>query len=54
MNINDVSKREILDFKEFLGKVMDNNYKPLAPKNQRVVITNWDRFNKVFNKLFEN
>ena len=35
MNINDVSKREILDFKEFLGKVMDNNYKPLAPKNQK-------------------
>jgi hypothetical protein len=35
MNISDVSKREILDFKEFLGKVMDNNYKPLDPKNQK-------------------
>ena len=35
MNINDVSKREILDFKEFLGKVMDNNYKPLDAKNQK-------------------
>ena len=35
MNINDVSKREILDFKQFLGKVMDNNYKPLDAKNQK-------------------
>jgi len=35
MNINDVSKREILDFKQFLGKVMDNNYKPFDPKNQK-------------------
>jgi len=35
MNINDVSKREILDFKQFLGKVMDNTYKPLSPENQK-------------------
>jgi len=35
MNINDVSKREILDFKQFLGKVMDNNYKPFDPENQK-------------------
>jgi hypothetical protein len=35
MNINDVSKREVLDFKQFLGKVMDNSFKPLAPENQR-------------------
>lgn len=34
MNISDVSKREILDFKQFLGKVHDYNYKPLDPKNQ--------------------
>jgi hypothetical protein len=35
MNINDVSKREVLDFKQFLGKVMDDTFKPLAPENQR-------------------
>lgn len=35
MNINDVSKREILDFKDFLGKVMDNTFKPLAAENQK-------------------
>ena len=35
MNINDVSKREILDFKQFLGKVMDDTYKPFAPDNQK-------------------
>lgn len=35
MNINDVSKREILDFKQFLGKVMDNTYKPFEPENQK-------------------
>lgn len=35
MNIQDVSQREILDFKQFLGKVMDDTYKPLAPENQK-------------------
>jgi hypothetical protein len=35
MNLNDVSKREILDFKQFLGKVMDDTYKPFAPENQK-------------------
>ncbi len=35
MNLNDVSQREILDFKQFLGKVMDNTYKPFAPENQK-------------------
>lgn len=34
MNINDVSKREVLDFDQFKGKVHDSDYKPLAPKNQ--------------------
>ena len=34
MNLNDVSKRDILDFDKFLKKVHDNNYKPLAPENQ--------------------
>jgi hypothetical protein len=34
MNLQDVSKREILDFKEFRSKVMDYNFKPLDPKNQ--------------------
>ncbi len=26
MNITDVSKREVLDFKQFLGKVHDDKY----------------------------
>jgi hypothetical protein len=34
MNLNDVSKRDILDFDKFLKKVHDNNYKPLSPENQ--------------------
>ena len=34
MNISDVAKREVLDFKQFLNKVHDFNYKPLDPKNQ--------------------
>lgn len=34
MNITDISKREVLDFKQFLGKVHDDKYKPLAPENQ--------------------
>lgn len=34
MNLNDVSKRDILDFDQFLKKVHDYNYKPLAPENQ--------------------
>jgi len=35
MNINDVSKREILDFKEFRSKVHDDGFKPLNPENQQ-------------------
>lgn len=35
MNINNVSKREVLDFDHFMKKVHDYNYKPLAPSNQR-------------------
>ena len=34
MNIQNVSQREILDFSQFLKKVHDYNYKPLAPSNQ--------------------
>jgi len=34
MNLNDVSKRDVLDFDQFLKKVHDYNYKPLAPENQ--------------------
>jgi hypothetical protein len=34
MNLEDVSKREILDFKKFRSKVMDDTFKPLAPENQ--------------------
>lgn len=34
MNLNDVSKRDVLDFDQFLKKVHDYNFKPLAPENQ--------------------
>ncbi len=34
MNINDVSKREILDFTQFRNKVHDDSYKPFAAENQ--------------------
>jgi hypothetical protein len=34
MNLEDVSKREILDFKQFRSRVMDNTFKPLAPSVQ--------------------
>lgn len=35
MNINDVSKRETLDFQDFKKMVHDEQYKPLSPKNQK-------------------
>jgi hypothetical protein len=34
MNLNNVAKREILDFTQFRGKVHDENFKPLSPQNQ--------------------
>ena len=34
MNQQNVAKREVLDYKEFLGKVHDNTYKPLSPAHQ--------------------
>lgn len=34
MNINNIGKREILDFTQFRGKVHDDNFKPLSPQNQ--------------------
>jgi len=34
MNVQNVGKRELLDFSQFLKKVHDNNYKPLSPANQ--------------------
>jgi hypothetical protein len=34
MNLEDVSKREILDFKQFRSRVMDDTFKPLAPEVQ--------------------
>lgn len=34
MNINDVSKREILDFVQFRNKVHDNSFKAFSPENQ--------------------
>lgn len=34
MNLQDVSKREVLNFGQFLKKVHDCNYKPLSPSNQ--------------------
>jgi hypothetical protein len=35
MDIQNVGKREILDYKQFLGKVHDDTYKPFAPDNQK-------------------
>lgn len=35
MDVQNVGKREILDYEQFLGKVHDENYKPFAPDNQR-------------------
>jgi hypothetical protein len=34
MNIQNVAKREVLDYKQFRSKVMDSDFKPLAPENQ--------------------
>jgi len=34
MNQQNVAKREILDYKEFLGKVHDDTYKPFSAENQ--------------------
>ena len=34
MNQNDVAKREVLEFQDFLKKVHDNNYKPFSKENQ--------------------
>jgi len=34
MNINDVAKREVLDFDQFKKKVHDETYKPFAAENQ--------------------
>jgi len=34
MNVQNVGKRELLDFDQFLKKVHDNNYKPLSIENQ--------------------
>jgi hypothetical protein len=35
MNVQDVEKREVLDYKQFLGKVHDDTYKPFAADNQK-------------------
>jgi hypothetical protein len=34
MNLEDVSKREVLDFKQFRSRVMDDTFKYLAPDVQ--------------------
>jgi len=34
MNLNDVSKREVLDFDQFKNKVHDETYKPFSAENQ--------------------
>ena len=34
MNQNDVAKREVLEFQDFLKKVHDNDYKPFSKENQ--------------------
>jgi hypothetical protein len=35
MNVKDVSKRDVLDFGQFLSKVHDDKFKPFSPENQR-------------------
>jgi hypothetical protein len=35
MNINNVSKREVLDYKDFRDMVHDDTFKPLSSENQR-------------------
>lgn len=35
MNVQDVAKREVLDYKQFLGKVHDDTYRPFAADNQK-------------------
>ena len=34
MNLNNINKREVLDFDQFRTKVHDDNFKPLAYQNQ--------------------
>lgn len=34
MNLQNVGKREVLDFPEFLKKVHDDKFKPFIPENQ--------------------
>ena len=34
MDVQNVGKREILDYTQFLGKVHDDTYKPFSPENQ--------------------
>jgi hypothetical protein len=34
MNINDVAKREVLDFEQFRQKVHDETFKPFSAENQ--------------------
>lgn len=47
MNIKDVSKRELLDFGEFLKKVHDDKYKPLSPANQSGDISSRSGLHKI-------
>lgn len=35
MNQNDVAKREVLEFQDFLKKVHDNTYNPFSEDNQK-------------------
>jgi len=35
MNVRDVSKRDVLDFGQFLSKVHDDKFKPFSPENQK-------------------
>lgn len=34
MNVQNVAKREVLDYPDFLKKVHDDKYKPFSPENQ--------------------
>lgn len=47
MNIQDIKKRNILDFDRFLDKVHDETYKPLSKENQSSEISPLSGLSKI-------
>ena len=47
MNLEDVSKREILDFKQFRSRVMDDTFNFLAPEVQDPLSADKTGFHKI-------